>query len=87
MLTKLTALLGNIADEQREADLAYAQVHLALYEQHQAASRARLYAEVTPEYARRREAKDCGVLATELIRSLKMFLRTKSEERQWSGHQ
>jgi len=87
MLTKLAALLGNIADEQRDADLAYATVHLALYEQHGAASRAKLYAEITPEYARKREAKDCGVLAVEMIRSLKMFLRTKEQERTWAGHQ
>ena len=87
LLTKLTALLGNVADEQREADAEYAQVHLKLFQEHKAASRARLFAEVTPAYQRKREAKDMGVLAIELIRSLKAFLKVKAEERQWSGHQ
>ena len=87
ILARLTALLGNIGDEEREADLALAQVKLTLYQQHKAASRAKMFAEVTPEYQRHREAKDCRVLAIELIRSLKTFLRTKTEERQWAGHQ
>lgn len=87
LLTKLTALLGNIADEQREADAEYAQLYLELYKEHKAASRAKLFAEVTPAYQRKREVKDCGVLAIELIRSLKAFLKVKAEERQWAGHQ
>ena len=87
MLVKLTAILGNVADEQRAADLALAHVKLELYQQHKAASRAKVFAEVTPEYARHREAKDCAVLAVELIRSLKRYLVTKTEERQWAGHQ
>jgi len=87
MLTKLAALLGNIGDEELAADLAFNAVNLALYQEHGAASRAKLFAEVTPEYQRKREAKACGVLAVELIRSLKAFLRTKEQERTWAGHQ
>lgn len=85
-LIKLASMLGNIADEQRDADLAYAHVHLGLLKEHTAASRAKLFAEVTPEYQRKREAKDTGMLATELIRALKAFLKTKADERVWSGH-
>ena len=80
LLTKLTALIGNIADEQRDADAAYAVVLLRLLESEEAASRAKIRAETTPEYARKREARDMRELAIELIRSLKAYLRTKQDE-------
>jgi hypothetical protein len=80
LLTKLTALLGNVADEQREADAAYAVVLLRHLDSEEAASRAKIRAETTPEYARKREARDVKELAIELVRSLKVFLRTKAEE-------
>lgn len=80
LLTKLTALIGNIADEQREADIAYSHVLLKLLESEEAASRAKIRAEVTPEYERKRQARDIRDLAIELVRSLKQFCRTKEEE-------
>jgi hypothetical protein len=80
LLAKLTALLGNIADEQRAAEAAFNAVLVALLDSEEAAARAQIRAKVTPEYARMREAKDTATLAVELIRSLKVFLRTKQEE-------
>jgi hypothetical protein len=80
LLNRLTALLGNIADEQREADMAYDVLYLALYEEHGAANRARLYANVTPEYQRKREAKDTQEQAKQLTITLRQFLRTTSDE-------
>jgi hypothetical protein len=85
LLTRLTALLGNVADELREAEMAYGVVHLALYKEHEAASRAKLFAEVTPEYARKREAKDTQELAKQLVISLRQYLRTKSDEMRMGG--
>jgi uncharacterized protein (DUF1501 family) len=80
LLTKLTALMGNVADEQREADALYAVVLLRHLDSEEAASRAKIRAETTPEYARKREARDVKELAIELVRSLKQYLRTKSDE-------
>ena len=80
LMLKLSAIQGNIADEQRAADLAYAELYLALFKEHGAANRARLYADVTPEYSRKREAKDTQELAKQLMISLRQFLRTKSDE-------
>jgi hypothetical protein len=80
LLTKLTALIGNVADEQREADAEYAVVLLRHLDSEEAASRAKIRAETTPEYARKREARDTKELAIELVRSLKVYLRTKTEE-------
>ena len=80
LLTKLTALMGNCADEIREADCAYAQCLLGHLQQETKANRARIVAEISPEYQRKREARDTKELVVELVRSLKYFLRSKEEE-------
>lgn len=80
LLAKLTALLGNCSEEIREAEYAYAVVLLKHLESEEAANRAKIRAETTPEYARKREARDTKELVTELIRSLKYILRATEEE-------
>lgn len=79
-LVTLTALLGNVNDEQRAADAAYKAVLLACLDGGEAANRARIRAEVSPEYQRAREAKDTGTLVVEMIRSCKAYLRSLDEE-------
>lgn len=79
-LVTLTALLGNVNDEQRVADLDYKHVLRAAYESEQKANRARLVAETSPEYARSREAKDTRELVIEMIRSCRAYLRSLDEE-------
>lgn len=49
LLMKTTALLGNCAAEIREADSAYAVVLLQYLEGEEAANRARIRAEISPE--------------------------------------
>ena len=80
LMNRLTALLGNCNDEIREADAEYARVLLQHLESEEAASRAKIRAETTPEYLRKREARDTKELTVELVRSLKYFLRSKEEE-------
>jgi hypothetical protein len=80
LLTRLTALYGNVLDEIREADMDYNGVLLAALNGDEAANRAKIRAQVTPQYARMREAKDTEKVTLELIRSLKQFLRSKAEE-------
>ena len=80
MLTTLTALMGNCNDEIRHADADYARVLLQCLERDEAANRAKIRAEITPEYARKREARDTKELVVELVRSLKYFLRCKEDE-------
>lgn len=80
ILLKLTALLGNCAAEIREADLVYANRLLAELNAHDKANRARIAAEVTPEFRRKREAHDAKDLVVELIRSLRQMLRTAGDE-------
>lgn len=80
LLMELTALLGNCAEEIRLADFLYAHVLLDELERNEKANRARIRAETSPEYARKREARDARELVIELIRSLKYLLRSAEEE-------
>lgn len=81
-LVQLTALLGNVHDEQRTADHEYKVVLLKCLDSDEAANRARIRAEVTPEYQRAREAKDTAELVVEMIRSCKAYLRSLDQEMQ-----
>lgn len=85
LLNKLTALLGNLNDEIRAAELEYAQVLLTHLDSAEAANRAKIRAETSPAYQRKREAKDTKELAIQLIGSLKYYLRAKTEEYRYSG--
>jgi hypothetical protein len=79
-LVVLTALLGNVNDEQRDADHEYKLVLLGCMQSDEAANRARIRAEVTTQYRRAREAKDTVTLVVEMIRSCKSYLRSLDEE-------
>jgi hypothetical protein len=79
-LVRLTALLGNVHAEQRHADHEYKLVLLGCLQGDEAANRARIRAEVTPQYLRSREAKDLADLVVEMIRSCKAYMRSLEEE-------
>lgn len=78
--TKLTALLGNVLDEIRDAEMAFNRVLLTHLDAEKKANRARIVAQTTPEYARAKQAKDTQVVVLEMIRSLRQVLRTQTEE-------
>ena len=80
LLNRLAALIGNCNDEIRDADCAYADVLLKCLDSDEAASRAKIRAETSPEYRRKREARDTKELAETLIGTLKYFLRSKESE-------
>jgi hypothetical protein len=80
LLVRLTSLLGNVMVEQREADAAYLVVLDAALTEHSKANRARIKAEATPEFARKREAHDTRTLLVEMIRTLKANQRSLSDE-------
>jgi len=87
LLMKTTALLGNCQTEIRQADYDYAVVLLACLGGDEAANRARIRAEISPEFRRKREARDTRELCVELSRSLKYFLKAAAEEMRLSGPQ
>ena len=77
---KLSALLGNCFEEIREADLEYSRVLLEMFKVHAKANRAKIEAETTPEYVRRKEARDTHTLVLEMIHSLRHLGRVATEE-------
>ena len=79
-LVVLTALLGNVQDEQRVADHEYKLVLLGALQTHEKANRARIAAEVTPQFQRAKEAKDTANLVVEMIRSCRAYIRSLDEE-------
>lgn len=87
LLMRLTALMGNCSDEIREADSEYAVTLLHFLDTEKKANRAKIRAEISPEFRRKQEARDTKDLVVELARSLKYFLRAKSEELQMARHQ
>ena len=80
LLAKATALMGNCNAEIRLAEFDYAKVLLTHLDGDEPANRARIRAEVSPEYQRKREARDTKELTVELMRSLKYILRAAEEE-------
>lgn len=80
LLTKLTALMGNVLSEINDAEMAYNRVLLDLLDQEKKANRAKIRAATTPEYSRAKQAKDTQVVVVEMIRSLRQILRTQAEE-------
>lgn len=79
-LVQLTALLGNCADEYREAEMAYKPVLLACLKGGGAANRARIEAECSDEYARMRTAKDTTDQVRQMIVTCRAYLRSLDEE-------
>jgi len=78
--TELSALLGNIASEIREADMAYNQVYARELDTEKKANRAKIRAELTDEYRRKREAHDLHMVTVEMIRSLRKLQDTIRDE-------
>ena len=80
VLVTLTALVGNCLDEIRVADAEYAAHLLHCLDTHAKANRARIEAEVSPQFARRQIARDTRAVVIEMMRSLKVLLRSVEEE-------
>jgi hypothetical protein len=76
----LSALLSNIAQEIREADMAYNVVYAKCLGEEKKANRAAIRANLSEEYARLKEAKDMLYVAEHMIRSLLEMQRTARTE-------
>lgn len=77
---QLSALLGNVSDEIRDAEMAYNVVCARLLDELGKANRAEMKGRLTPEYGRLREAKDTHEVTVEMIRSLRRLQETYSVE-------
>jgi len=79
-LVKLTALLGNVNAVVRQTDHDYKLVLLGCMKGNIAANRAKIEAETTKQYQAAREASDTAELVLEMIRSLKKYMESLSNE-------
>lgn len=80
LLAKLTALMGNIAEEVTDAELAFTRVLADAYQHEQKANRAKIAAETSLEYRRKREARDAAYLVEKLTQALKVIIRQHEAE-------
>jgi uncharacterized protein (DUF1501 family) len=80
ILTQLAALYGNINDEIRRCDLAYAQVLLNNLETMEKANRAKIKSECSIQFEAKCIARNTKELAEEMMRSLKYLLKAKESE-------
>jgi len=80
LLIELTALSGNCSAEMRQADADYNGVLLKALDGEEAANRAKIRAQATPQYQRAREAQDTTKLVIEMIRSLKAVIKSIEAE-------
>lgn len=85
MLTELSAIIGNLNDEITKRDVEYNKVLLEWYDSESTANRAKIRANITPEYEAMRTARNTKDLAIEMIRSLKYFLRASGDEMREAG--
>lgn len=87
LLNLLASLTGNINEEILKRDWDYNVVLLRYLDSEEKANRAKIRAETSPEYKAKMEARNTQALATEIIRSLKHYLRIKTEEFQQARFQ
>jgi len=81
LLTVLAALSGECADVSRDAEHAYHLEYLVCLDVDRTVARAKARAQTTPAFLTWREALDRQQLVTELMRALRQYLRTTSDER------
>lgn len=80
MLMTLTSLYGNCLQEVTRAKAAYTAVLAQCLDEEKKANRAKIRAELSPEYEALQQASNAEALAEEMIRSLKVVLRSTEEE-------
>jgi hypothetical protein len=79
-LSTLGALVGNVLTEIREAEADYNVVYSKHLDVEQKANRAKIRAEMTPEYQRARQAKDLLTQVEHQMATLKYLLRAHESE-------
>lgn len=83
--TELAALLGNIEEEILEADMAYNLVYARFLDIEMKANRAKIRAELTEEYRRKRVAHGLHASTLETVRSLRKMQDTFRESMRLGG--
>lgn len=82
MMVELSAIFGNVNTEIRQRDMEYNKILLACYESETKANRAKIRAEISPEYEAKMVARNTKELLVEMVRALKYYQRSFGEEYQ-----
>ena len=80
ILIQLTSLYGNVLEDVRAADHAYAIVLLKFLDSNEAANRAKIRAQTSLEYLKKTEAENTLKSVLESMRSLKSMLNSLDTE-------
>lgn len=80
ILIEGSALLGNVNDFITKNDIAYNKVLLDYLDEEKTANRARIRANITPQYEEMRNARNTEKVLLEMLRGLKYYLKVKEEE-------
>jgi len=80
LLMTLTSLYGNCVAEVTKTKAAYTAELARCLDTEKKANRAKIRAEMTPEFDAWQQAKDAETIALELTRSLKVVLKSIEEE-------
>ena len=80
LISILSSLLGNANDDIERTQVAYNNVLLEVLDDEKTAVRAKIRAQVTPEYLEYQKAKNTKELVIEMMRGLKIVVKNKWEE-------
>jgi len=80
IIAELTVLLANVNEQIREAIIIYNQTLAKTLAVEKSAARAKILAEITPEYIDFKTKKDLKEEVVELIRGLKYYVNAKKDE-------
>ena len=80
IIVDLAVLLGNINEQIREAMVIYNQVLAKTLAVEKSAAKAKILAEITPEYIDFKTKKDLKEEVVDLIRGLKYYNNAKKDE-------
>lgn len=80
LLMTLTSLMGNCNAEVSRTEGDFTRVLAKCLDEEQKANRAKIRAELSPEYTAKQEARNALTLVVEMIRSLKTILKSIEEE-------
>lgn len=80
IITELSVLLANVNEQIREALVLYNQKLANTLAVEKSAARAKILAEITPEYIDFKTKKDLKEEVVELIRGLKYYVNAKKDE-------
>lgn len=80
IISELAVLLANVNEQIRTAMIIYNQILAKTLAVEKSAARARILAEITPEYIDFKTKKDLKEEVVELIRGLKYYVNAKKDE-------